>query len=112
MGSSGQQGADEANHKFSARKHVQLSKALDVLNLKPTSFHAIQAKPDKLKAYLEKALKTRTHDFRCEQKELSYFQPDSDEEENEEVDLNKVTDESTIHEGIFQRYTCTWVYRF
>ena len=54
------------------------------------------------KAYLEKALKTRTHDFRCEQKELSYFQPDSDEEENEEVDLNKVTDESTIHEGIFK----------
>ena len=112
MGSTATQGADEANHKFSARKHVQLSKALEVLNLKPTSFHAIQAKPDKLKIFLEKALKTRTADFRIEQAELRYFEADSDADEGDDVDLNKVTDESTIHEGIFQRYTCTWVYRF
>ena len=50
--------------KFSARKHVQLSKALEVLELQPTAFHAIQAKPEKLKELLEKTLKKRTLEFR------------------------------------------------
>ena len=94
MGSSNKQGEGEADHKFSARKHVQLSKALEVLNLKPTNFHAIQAKPDKLKAYLEKALKNRTFDFREERKFLENFgnpDQDSDEDEDDDIDLNKVT---------------------
>ena len=61
---SAEKNSSEKADKFSASRHVQLSKALEVLNLNPTQFHAIQAKPDKLKTLLEKTVKSRTVEFR------------------------------------------------
>merc|ERR1712008_343602 len=81
--------------KFSTRKHVQLSKALEVLELQPTSFHAIQAKPEKLKELLERTLKKRTLEHRAQGAMMRYVGM----EQSEQSDLSKIYDESTIHEA-------------
>lgn len=92
---SAEKNSSEKADKFSASRHVQLSKALEVLNLNPTQFHAIQAKPDKLKTLLEKTVKSRTIEFRMMQAEMKYMGL----EEEVSDDLSKITDESTLHEA-------------
>jgi len=92
---SAEKNSSEKADKFSASRHVQLSKALEVLNLNPTQFHAIQAKPDKLKHLLEKTVKSRTIEFRIMQTEMKYMGLEDDGTD----DLSKITDESTLHEA-------------